>query len=103
MSELFDLKMIDRQTAKKATDYINELSIYKHYEPNIKIGLQKSFFREEKTGSFSLYVRDGKLLWKDFGNGDHGNVFEFVRYWYLKHKTKKSYHSLSSIRLFLWT
>ena len=41
-----------------------------------RIGLNKTNpFRDERTGSFSIY--DGGRKWKDFGNGDGSDIIDF--------------------------
>lgn len=94
--DLFDFDQIDRQNAERTVKYIDQMSIYRHYESSAKLGSQRSYFRTERTASFGIFERNGKILWKDQGNGDHGDVYEFVRQWYLKNKGKDmSFHEVN--------
>jgi P4 family phage/plasmid primase-like protien len=48
--------------------------------PTKETGLFRSPFREDRTASFSIYERDGKLRFKDHGDPDcHGDVIDFYR------------------------
>ena len=46
---------------------------------SVKLGAQKSPFREEKRPSFSVFERNGRQFFKDFGTDQSGTVFDFVQ------------------------
>ena len=51
---------------------------YLHYKPTVN-KLYTSPFRQDSRPSFGLfYSRFGKLMFKDFGNGESGDCFKFV-------------------------
>ena len=72
-------------------DRVSEYSIYAKYIGDFKIGsLYKSPLREDNNPSFGIFIshKTGRMMYKDFSNGEYGNVFDFV----------KKYLNLSSFR-----
>ena len=63
------------------TRAIEELTLVKAGELlgcRVKVGVQRSPFREDKTPSFSVYNRDGRQWCKDHRTGEGGSVWAFV-------------------------
>lgn len=62
---------------EKITDYV----IYQYYIPDFHVGRAlNSPFREDKNPSFYVFLKDNKLLFKDFGDSKHkGDVISFVQ------------------------
>lgn len=83
--------MYSKEKAKQLTnpitlDYIlskvTEYDIYAHYIGQFKVGMiYNSPFRKDKNPSFGIFYskRDKKLLFKDHGTGECGNVIKFVQ------------------------
>lgn len=63
---------------------VSEYEIYKRYLGEFKIGqIYKSPFRKDKNPSFGIFVgRNSKLLFKDHGTGDCGDIIKFVSLYY---------------------
>lgn len=83
----------------KYTDY----DIFKFYIPNFEIGtLIKSPLRKDRTPSFSFYVNNnGNINYKDFGTGERGNVFQFIKRKYgisYIDAVKKAYYDLNNFK-----
>lgn len=86
---MFDYQYVkeDSNTYKKIDkDYIlstySQSDIYQNYL-GFSPDLSKSFyspFNEEKTPSFRFYVRNGKIMFKDFSSGNGGDVFDLITY-----------------------
>lgn len=58
----------------------NGEDIFKHFIPQWQRGKNfNSVFRDESTPSAGIHIKGDKLYYKDFGNGDHLDVFEFVK------------------------
>lgn len=58
----------------------NGEDIFKHFIPEWQRGKNfKSHFRDEDTPSAGIYKKDENIYYKDFGNGDHLDCFEFVK------------------------
>lgn len=67
----------------------DQLKIYQHYEPTLHMGMQKNPLYDDIRASLSLYEREGKVLWKDHGNGYFGgDIFAFVQHWYKKNRER---------------
>jgi len=93
--------MYNRQRAKMPSNItldwilskVDEYDIYKAYLGNFKIGqIYNCPFRKDKNPSFgTFYTRRGirKLMWKDLGTGECGDVIKLV-----KILTNKSYEDV---------
>ncbi len=82
---MYDSKRIKKQDNPITLDYIlskvTEYDIYARYIGQFKIGyIYNSPFREDKNPSFGIFRsrKSGKLLFKDHGNGECGDVIKFV-------------------------
>lgn len=82
---MYDSKRIKKQNNPIALDYIlskvTEYDIYARYLGQFKIGfIYNSPFRKDKNPSFGIFrsKKSGKLLFKDHGNGECGDVIKFV-------------------------
>lgn len=82
---MYDSKRIKKQDNTITLDYIlskvTEYDIYARYLGQFKIGfIYNSPFRKDKNPSFGIFRsrKTGKLLFKDHGNGECGNVIKFV-------------------------
>ena len=82
---MYDSTKIKQQDAPITLDYIlskvTEYDIYARYIGQFKIGfIYNSPFREDKNPSFGIFRsrKSGKLLFKDHGNGECGDVIKFV-------------------------
>ena len=82
---MYDSTKIKQQDTPITLDYIlskvTEYDIYARYIGQFKIGfIYNSPFREDKNPSFGIFRsrKSGKLLFKDHGNGECGNVIKFV-------------------------
>jgi len=59
---------------------VTELQIYKHYFPDLPIGVVTSSpFREDGTPSFIIRVKDSYTYFMDYGTGEKGDVISFVK------------------------
>lgn len=63
--------------------HVTETDIMSHYLSieNLRRPLL-SPFREEKTPSFTIKQSGDKVIWRDWGSGEHGDAFTFVQKWY---------------------
>ena len=82
---MYDSTKIKQQDTLITLDYIlskvTEYDIYARYIGQFKIGfIYNSPFREDKNPSFGIFRsrKSGKLLFKDHGNGECGDVIKFV-------------------------
>lgn len=82
---MYDSTKIKQQDTPITLDYIlskvTEYDIYARYIGQFKIGfIYNSPFREDKNPSFGIFRsrKSGKLLFKDHGNGECGDVVKFV-------------------------
>lgn len=82
---MYDSKRIKRQDNPITLDYIlskvTEYDIYARYLGQFKIGfIYNSPFRKDKNPSFGIFQsrKSGRLLFKDHGNGECGDVIKFV-------------------------
>lgn len=82
---MYDSTKIKQQEDIITLDYIlsrvSEYDIYARYIGQFKIGfIYNSPFREDKNPSFGIFrsKKTGKLLFKDHGNGECGDVIKFV-------------------------
>lgn len=82
---MYDSTKIKQQDTPVTLDYIlskvTEYDIYARYIGQFKIGfIYNSPFREDKNPSFGIFRsrKSGKLLFKDHGNGECGDVIKFV-------------------------
>ena len=82
---MYDSKRIKKQNNPITLDYIlskvTEYDIYARYLGQFKIGfIYNSPFRKDKNPSFGIFrsKKSGKLLFKDHGNGECGDVIKFV-------------------------
>ena len=82
---MYDSKRITKQDSPITLDYIlskvTEYDIYARYLGQFKIGfIYNSPFRKDKNPSFGIFRsrKTGKLLFKDHGNGECGDVIKFV-------------------------
>lgn len=84
---MYDSKQVSKEISVPLTlefilSKISEYQIYAHFLGEFKIGeILKSPFRKDKNPSFGIFKsrKSGKLLWKDHGNGDCGDIIDFVR------------------------
>lgn len=82
---MYDSTKIKQQDTPITLEYIlskvTEYDIYARYIGQFKIGfIYNSPFREDKNPSFGIFRsrKSGKLLFKDHGNGECGDVIKFV-------------------------
>jgi hypothetical protein len=80
---MYDTKKVtDDLTLDRVLRIVDEMTIYNYYS-NKKLVLNKpvsSPLRKDKNPSFSLFVaKNGRIMYKDFANGDSGDVVKFVR------------------------
>lgn len=82
---MYDSKRIKKQDNPITLDYIlskvTEYDIYARYLGQFKVGfIYNSPFRKDKNPSFGIFrsKKTGKLLFKDHGNGECGDVIKFV-------------------------
>lgn len=82
---MYDSTKIKKQDNPITLDYIlskvTEYDIYARYIGQFKIGfIYNSPFREDKNPSFGIFRsrKSGRLLFKDHGNGECGDVIKFV-------------------------
>lgn len=82
---MYDSTKIKQQDTPITLDYIlskvTEYDIYARYIGQFKIGfIYNSPFREDKNPSFGIFRsrKSGKLLFKDHGNGECGDVIKFI-------------------------
>lgn len=82
---MYDSTKIKQQDVPITLDYIlskvTEYDIYARYIGQFKIGyIYNSPFRKDKNPSFGIFKsrKSGKLLFKDHGNGECGDVIKFV-------------------------
>lgn len=82
---MYDSKRIKKQNNPITLDYIlskvTEYDIYARYLGQFKIGfIYNSPFRKDKNPSFGIFRsrKSGRLLFKDHGNGECGDVIKFV-------------------------
>lgn len=66
---------------------VSEYDIYRKYLGDFKIGqIYASPFRKDKNPSFGIFVsRKGRLLFKDHGTGECGDIIKFVGLYYKLH------------------
>ena len=77
-----------------------EWYIYEMYLGQITLGRPMECpYRKDKHPSFALYIaRNGSIMWKDFANGDSGNVVKLIQKMYdltYKKALEKIYTDLS--------
>lgn len=82
---MYDSNRITKQDSPITLDYIlskvTEYDIYARYLGQFKVGfIYNSPFRKDKNPSFGIFRsrKTGKLLFKDHGNGECGDVIKFV-------------------------
>ena len=82
---MYDSKRIKNKDNPITFDYIlskvTEYDIYARYIGQFKVGfIYNSPFRKDKNPSFGIFQskKTGKLLFKDHGNGECGDVIKFV-------------------------
>lgn len=82
---MYDSTKIKQQNNPVTLDYIlskvTEYDIYARYIGQFKIGyIYNSPFRKDRNPSFGIFRsrKSGRLLFKDHGNGDCGDVIKFV-------------------------
>ena len=82
---MYDSKRIKKQDNPITLDYIlskvTEYDIYARYLGQFKVGfIYNSPFRKDKNPSFGIFrsKKTGKLLFKDHGNGECGDIIKFV-------------------------
>ena len=82
---MYDKRRIKKPTIPLTLEYIlskvTEYEIYSHYLGNFKVGaIYNSPFRKDKNPSFGVYYskKYNKLLFKDYGTGDCGDIIKFV-------------------------
>lgn len=82
---MYDSKRIKNKDNPITLDYIlskvTEYDIYARYIGQFKVGfIYNSPFRKDKNPSFGIFQskKTGKLLFKDHGNGECGDVIKFV-------------------------
>ena len=82
---MYDSNRITKQDNPITLDYIlskvTEYDIYARYLGQFKVGfIYNSPFRKDKNPSFGIFRsrKTGKLLFKDHGNGECGDVIKFV-------------------------
>lgn len=82
---MYDSNRITKQDSPITLDYIlskvTEYDIYARYLGQFKVGfIYNSPFRKDKNPSFGIFrsKKTGKLLFKDHGNGECGDVIKFV-------------------------
>lgn len=75
-------KVVEELTLERILRVVDELTIYNHYSGK-KLNLNKpisSPLRKDNNPSFGLFTaRNDSLMYKDFANGDSGNVVKFVQ------------------------
>lgn len=66
---------------------VSEYDIYRKYLGDFKIGqIYASPFRKDKNPSFGVFIsRKGRLLFKDHGTGECGDIIKFVGLYYKLH------------------
>lgn len=81
---MYDKRRV-KQPANITLDWIlskvTEYEIYSHYLGEFKVGaIYNSPFRKDKNPSFGIYYskRSNRLLFKDHGTGECGNIIKFV-------------------------
>lgn len=70
-----------KQSLEWILSRVTEYEIYSHYLGQFKVGaIYNSPFRKDKNPSFGVYYskRYNKLLFKDHGTGDCGDIIKFV-------------------------
>ena len=82
---MYDSKRIKKQDNPITLNYIlskvTEYDIYARYLGQFKVGfIYNSPFRKDKNPSFGIFrsKKTGKLLFKDHGNGECGDIIKFV-------------------------
>jgi hypothetical protein len=79
---MYDKKKIKEPvTLEYILSKVTEYDIYAHYIGQFKVGMiYKSPFRKDRNPSFGIFYskKTGKLLFKDHGNGECGDVIKFV-------------------------
>jgi hypothetical protein len=71
----------ERPDSELILSKISDYSIWKYYYPDLEVNqLSNSPLRSDKNPSFSVFLSNkyGRLMFKDFGNGDRGDVFIFL-------------------------
>lgn len=92
--ELYDLNSLIVSRIPTVRDVIDELVIYNHYAPDLKLnGANRDPFlpadTPERSPSFSLYEKNGRISFKDHSSGKHGDIYTFVELWYERFKGVK--------------
>lgn len=78
----YDINLVRTRSLSEIREWIDDLTMYRHFisddlELNSKIS---SPLRIDRHPSFAIYpVGMNKVLWKDFGNGDAGDIVKFVQ------------------------
>jgi hypothetical protein len=63
--------------------FVTEEEVFRHFCSEAKIGkVIRSPLRDDKNPSFSVYRKNGKVMYYDHSTGDGGNCFEFVKKMY---------------------
>tara|TARA_R100001463_G_scaffold26997_6_gene62850 strand:- start:3028 stop:3951 length:924 start_codon:yes stop_codon:yes gene_type:complete len=76
---MFQVRDKEIPLRKDILDEYSELQIYRHYFPDIPIGMiTSSPFREDKTPSFIIRVKDDHTYYHDYALGETGDVMSFV-------------------------
>lgn len=86
MIELLNTNSTPKQVLRR--DY-NPVLIFQLYQSDLDVGYTTlSPLREDKHPSFTLFVHNTKdeVYYKDWSTGDSGDLFRFVRKWYLYNK-----------------
>lgn len=85
MFNLFNADTESTTSKEYILSRVSELDILRHYfGNNITFSRNiKSPFRNESNPSFRFSVySDGRIRWKDFGSGDHGDIFSLIQILY---------------------
>lgn len=83
-NHMYDSTRIKQQsniTLEYILSKVTEYDIYARYIGHFKVGfIYNSPFRRDKNPSFGIFQsrKTGSLLFKDYGNGECGNVIKFV-------------------------
>lgn len=59
-------------------DKVSEEAIYRRFAKHFPQKVCHSPFRDDKNPSFGFFKKGTKWCWKDLGNGDHGDIFDYV-------------------------
>lgn len=89
---LFDFDAIQPELSKEAilSRYLTE-DIYKAVYPQFTLGTTVSPFRKDDNPSFSFHNKSetGEVLWKDQKTNEKGDIFDFVKKFFLIHYQRK--------------